>query len=187
MWGGPPTAPHSSPFPRLGLADDRDRVCRSVAGEVAADDEPLDLVGAFEDLHDFGFAHVAFDGEVARVAVAAEDLDCVGGDAHRVVGGDEFGDGRFFAVGQAGVFEAGGMPSRPASREDSAIDRPWPSAPMRWSAGMRTPSKRSMVVCEAVSPIFRSGRSALRPGVSAGTRKQEMPRERSSLVRAMTV
>ena len=31
--------------------------------EPAADDEPLDLVGALEDLGDLGFAHVALDGE----------------------------------------------------------------------------------------------------------------------------
>ena len=37
--------------------------------------EPLDLLGAFEDVVDLGVAVPALDGEVADVAVAAEDLD----------------------------------------------------------------------------------------------------------------
>src|SRR4051812_32002748 len=61
--------------------------------EGPADDHPLDLVGALEDLHDLGLAHVALDREVAGVAVAAEDLDGVGGHLHGVVGGDELGYG----------------------------------------------------------------------------------------------
>jgi hypothetical protein len=43
-----------------------------------------------------------------------------------------------------------------------------------------------VAVAEPVSPIFFSGASADRPGVSAGTRKQEMS-PRPSPVRAITV
>src|SRR4051794_32382985 len=39
------------------------------------DDQPLDLRGALEDRVDLGVAVHALDGELARVAVAAEDLD----------------------------------------------------------------------------------------------------------------
>ena len=52
---------------------------------------------------------------------------------------------------------------------------PSPSSPRSRSAGMRTSSNRIVAVAEPVSPIFRSGGSALRPSESAGTRKQEMP------------
>jgi hypothetical protein len=31
---------------------------------LTGDDDPLDLVGAFKDLHDLGFAHQALDREV---------------------------------------------------------------------------------------------------------------------------
>src|SRR5689334_24704052 len=55
-------------------------------GERATDHHPLDLVGALEDLHDLGLAHVALDREVAGVAVAAVDLHGVRGDLHGVVG-----------------------------------------------------------------------------------------------------
>ena len=41
-------------------------------GEAAADHQPLNLVGALEDLRDLGFAHVALDAVVAGVTRAAE-------------------------------------------------------------------------------------------------------------------
>ena len=78
------------------------------------------------------------------------------------------------------------MPSRPESSPARAIFSPSPSWPRSRSAGMRTSSNRIVAVAEPVSPIFRSGGSALRPSVSAGTRKQEMPL-RSSEVRAITL
>ena len=46
----------------------------------------LDLVGALVDLGDLGVAHHPLDRVVADVAVAAEQLDGVGGDLHRHVG-----------------------------------------------------------------------------------------------------
>ena len=51
---------------------------------------------------------------------------------------------------------------------------------------MRTLSKRIVAVAEPVRPILRSGGSALRPSVEAGTRKHEIPL-RSSEVRAITL
>ena len=78
------------------------------------------------------------------------------------------------------------MPSRPASSAASAIESPWPSAPISRSASISTPSKCIDVVVDAVRPIFCSGSAAVSPGVSAGTRKQLIPREPSP-VRASTV
>ncbi len=78
------------------------------------------------------------------------------------------------------------MPSRSLSSPASAIRSPSTSSPSRRSTGTRTPSKRMVAVAEPVRPIFSSGRSALRPGLSAGTRKQEMAL-RSSPVRAITL
>src|SRR5690348_14192555 len=51
---------------------------RGLLEELAGHDDALDLVGALVDLGDFGVAHHAFCGEVAGVAVAAEELDGVG-------------------------------------------------------------------------------------------------------------
>jgi hypothetical protein len=79
------------------------------------------------------------------------------------------------------------MPSRPESSASSAIESPLPSAPMRWSAGITTSSKLIVVVCEPLRPILCSGGDDVRPGVSAGTWKHEMPRAPSSDVRASTV
>ena len=60
--------------------------------QVAADDHPLDLVGALEDLGDLGVAEQPLDGVVTGVAVAAEHLHGVGGHPHRGVGGGQLGD-----------------------------------------------------------------------------------------------
>ena len=103
---------------------------RSGLGEGAADHHPLDLVGALEDLHHLGLAHVALDREVAGVAVAAEHLHGVGGHLHRVVGGDQLGDRGLGAERQALVLE----PGRGAGRW------PGPTRPRRPCRRARTPS-----------------------------------------------
>src|SRR5205823_2545247 len=79
-----------------------------VTGQMAADDHPLDLVRPLEDLHDLHLAHVALERELARVAIAAEHLDRVGRDPHRVVGREELGHRRLRTVGLAGIASAGG-------------------------------------------------------------------------------
>ncbi len=88
-------------------------------GERAADHHALDLVGALEDLHDLGLAHVALDREVAGVAVAAEHLHGVGGDLHGVVGGDQLGDRRLGRERQPLVLE----PRRREVRRPRGLDR----------------------------------------------------------------
>src|SRR5262245_41352145 len=55
---------------------------------LARDHEPLDLRGALVELHDLRVAHELLDGVVLDEAVAAVDLDGVGGDLHRAVGGE---------------------------------------------------------------------------------------------------
>mmetsp|Transcript_34394 Transcript_34394/g.106254 ORF Transcript_34394/g.106254 Transcript_34394/m.106254 type:complete len:422 (-) Transcript_34394:21-1286(-) len=71
--------------------------------DVAGDDEALDLARALVDLEDLRVA-VQLLHRVARVeAVAAEDLDGVGGALVAVVGGELLGDGGPVRVAAAGV------------------------------------------------------------------------------------
>ena len=67
---------------------------RSGAGEIAAYDEPLNLICSLENLHHLGLAHIPLNREVLRIARSTEDLDGVGRDLHRIVGRDHFRDGR---------------------------------------------------------------------------------------------
>src|SRR5689334_13292581 len=53
------------------------------ARDGAGDDEALDLGGAFEDRVDLGVTVPPLDRVLPHVAVAAEDLDRLLGDAHR--------------------------------------------------------------------------------------------------------
>src|SRR5207302_6230413 len=68
------------------------------AQQLARDDDALDLAGALVDLHDLRVTEEALDGELARVAVAAEDLDRVGRDLHGRVGRPALGHGRLVGV-----------------------------------------------------------------------------------------
>src|SRR5918996_269499 len=52
----------------------RSRLLDRQTRDRAGDDQPLDLRGALEDRVDLGVAVHALDGELARVAAAAEDL-----------------------------------------------------------------------------------------------------------------
>src|SRR5450631_4516613 len=63
------------PQTRTGWGDVLGEVARALLGEVASDEEPLDLARAFVDLRDARVAIVALDGIVVQVAVAAVDLD----------------------------------------------------------------------------------------------------------------
>src|SRR5260221_12894226 len=66
------------PQTRTGWGDGLGGVARALLGEVARDQQPLDLAGAFVDLRDARVAIVALDRIVAQVAVAAVDLDRLG-------------------------------------------------------------------------------------------------------------
>ena len=59
--------------------------------QLAGHDDALDLVGALVDLGDLGVAHHPLEREVRRVAGAAEQLDRIGRDPHRHVGGVALG------------------------------------------------------------------------------------------------
>src|SRR5215218_1153092 len=61
------------------------------AGNGACDDEPLDLRRALEDRVDLRVAVPALDGVLARVAVAAQDVDRALGGPHRDLAGLELG------------------------------------------------------------------------------------------------
>src|SRR5690625_730159 len=64
-----------------------------LSGQMSGDDHTLNLIRAFEYLHDFRFAHIAFHREVGGITGTPEDLYRVGGDLHRVIGAHEFGNG----------------------------------------------------------------------------------------------
>ena len=57
-------------------------------------DQPVDLVGAFVDLGALRVAHQALDAGLARVPTRPEQLDRVGRDPHRGVGGGPLRDRR---------------------------------------------------------------------------------------------
>src|SRR5437867_76437 len=83
--------------------DDRDLACqvkhssasqfdgRALAGDGARDDKPLDLRRALPDLVDLGVPKPLLDWVLLDVPVAAENLDGVGRDLHRHVGGVALG------------------------------------------------------------------------------------------------
>src|SRR5712691_9584837 len=84
--------------------------------EFASNHQPLDLGRAFPDLIDLGIAVPFFDGEVADVAVAAQDLDGVVGDAHGHVAGFELGHARLAGEGPTLGGGPGGSPDQQADR-----------------------------------------------------------------------
>ncbi len=73
------------------------------------DHQALNLVGALEDLHDLGLAHVSLDAIVAGVPGAAEHLHGVGGHFHRCVGGDQLGDAGLRRILKAEIASARGI------------------------------------------------------------------------------
>src|SRR6478672_11155414 len=50
--------------------------------DLARDDLPVDLVGAFVDLGTLGIAHQPLDAGLPRIAARAEQLHSLGGDTH---------------------------------------------------------------------------------------------------------
>src|SRR5215472_589041 len=79
-----------------------------------ADNHPLDLVGALDNLQHLGLAHEALDTEVLDVTVAAEHLHGIGGDLHRGVAGKQLRHRGLLPVRQAGVLAPGrGQVERP--------------------------------------------------------------------------
>ena len=82
------------------------------AAHCAGDDDPLDLVGPLVNLGDLGVPEHALDRVLVDVAVAAEHLDRLHGDAHRVVGGEQLRHRRPLAE-VVGALLAGPPSSRP--------------------------------------------------------------------------
>src|SRR5512133_629864 len=76
------------------LANRRQRGRALLAYHLARNHETLDLVRALVDLRDLRVAHHPLNGVLLHVAVAAEDLDGVGGHVHRDVGAVELRHGR---------------------------------------------------------------------------------------------
>ena len=77
---------------------------QSAADQGAGDDDPHDLVGAFENLVDAQIAHQFLDAVVMQIAVAAKQLQRIVGDLETAVGDEALGHGRpFRGVGRLAV------------------------------------------------------------------------------------
>src|SRR6266567_1325996 len=84
--------------------------------DLAGDDQPLDLVGALVDLGKAHVAEDALDAVVARVAVAAVDLERIGDVLHRHVGREQLGLRGLLGDRLAGIVQACGvMDQKPRS------------------------------------------------------------------------
>src|SRR5262249_39050477 len=81
--------------------------------------EALDLGGAFEDRVDLRVAVPAFDRVLAHVAIAAEDLDRVLGDAYRDLPGLELAHG---ALTVEELLLVRTHPARPPHQEPRRVD-----------------------------------------------------------------
>src|SRR5438034_2761044 len=84
----------------------------------AGDDEPLDLARALVDLRDLRVAVVALDRELLRVAVAAEDLDRLGGLPACHLRREELRLGALLGVREALLPAPGGAVDEQARRVD---------------------------------------------------------------------
>src|SRR4051794_722773 len=89
--------------------------------EAAGDDQALDLARALVELGDLRVAVVALGGELAGVAVAAEDLDRLAGLAARDGGGEELGLRALDGVRAAGLLQAGGAVGQRAGALDLGL------------------------------------------------------------------
>ncbi len=67
------------------------------------------------------------------------------------------------------------IPIRPPSSVESAILKPWPTSPRRWSSSTRTFSKTSCAVSEPLMPSFCSTRPTVRPGEGLPTMNAVIP------------
>ena len=77
---------------------------RGSGQQLPRDQQPLDLIGAFEDLGHLGVAIEPFDLEAADIAAAPEDLDGIRRADDGRIASDAFGD-RAFQSGAAVAIE----------------------------------------------------------------------------------
>src|SRR6266511_906538 len=85
---------------------------------LAGDHEPLDLRGSLVDLKQLRVPHQLLDRVLLHVAVAAEDLDGVGRDLHRRVGGEPLCERRLQRRAIALVEQSAGLPGEQPWRLD---------------------------------------------------------------------
>src|SRR5580704_1780772 len=91
---------------------------RSVFRDLASDDEALNVAGALVDLAYANVAVDALDREIGDIAVAAMDLDRVGGDAFGHLRGEELGHRRLFDARFASVAPRRGVEHQAVRRSD---------------------------------------------------------------------
>src|SRR5215207_2363987 len=106
--------------PPVTSATRPERSISSVTWEkyLPCDHEPLNLRGPLVDLEQLGVAHELLDRILLDVAVAAEDLDCVGGHLHRRVRGEALRERRLQRRALALVEEPRRLPDEQARRFD---------------------------------------------------------------------
>src|ERR1041385_4883901 len=86
------------------------------AQDLPGDDEALNFARPLPDLADLGVPHHPLDRVFRGVAVAAEDLDRLGGDPHGELGAEELGHRRLLLERLAGLLEEGGVVQEVAPR-----------------------------------------------------------------------
>src|SRR4051794_12571700 len=87
-------------------------------GNLAGDDQALDVAGALVDLADADIAVDPLDREIGEIPVAAMDLDGVGSDPLVHFRGEQFGHRRLGQAGLAGIAPGRRVEHQPARRGD---------------------------------------------------------------------
>src|SRR3954447_23371263 len=103
----------------IRTGDSKIRSANVQAGDGAGDDEALDLGGAFEDRVDLRVAVPPLDRVLAHVAIAAEDLDRLLGDAHGRLPRLELAHGAFTVLER---LPRRTHPRRPPDEEPRRVD-----------------------------------------------------------------
>ena len=118
--GGSNDGVSSSSCSRARRGDDRQRALGRPFGQHAGDQQPVDLVGAFEDAVDPGVAVLALGGIVVHEAVAAVDLHVLVDDDVNHLAARDLEDGRL----DGELFERGEHGVALVRAVDGAVDQP---------------------------------------------------------------
>src|SRR5699024_279558 len=92
-----------------------------LAENVAGDNDALDLARALVDLGDLGVAHHALNRVILGVAVAAVDLDRLGGDLHGSLGSEQLGGSSVEGEGLAFGLEGSRLVGQQAGSFDGNV------------------------------------------------------------------
>src|SRR2546421_2464012 len=87
-------------------------------GDLAGDDQALDVAGALVDLADADIAVDPLDRKIGQITVSAMDLDGIGGNPFGHLRGEQFGHRRLGQAGLAGIAPGRRVEHKPARRGD---------------------------------------------------------------------